>query len=416
MKVMAEVYRMSTKIRNTWNDSYTTFNHIYPSYEIYGKLTYNNYTIKALFSDKSIYSFWRTTEVYDQPDRKDIEATIGSENIHFELSHHAELRDTMTLDTKVTAQHIDYTRSKLIDLGTNHGPAVNNNFHQDNYPEKGAGLEFIFNWDINEKNKLLAGTEARVVKAGPGVYQYIDLYTGKGTALNIRYDETTDTTYGIYAEDTFYATDSLTLIGGVRMDYNDPRETDIVVMPRAAVIYNFTDAFTAKYMYNTGYVRPQMDQSYEVHNSKNNKRVTSEKIRAHDIALIYNTDKTQIIFDVYHMKVYDLNTWTGGAYVNAGNSYSQGLELSFKRSFLDGKLVFDLNYGYATAEEEDEFGNKSTSYKGIPNHLYNAGLDYKFTDNIALYANVHGWRELKMNNAITTDKGWVNPNAYQPDD
>jgi outer membrane receptor for ferrienterochelin and colicin len=168
-------------------------------------------------------------------------------------------------------------------------------------------------------------------------------------------------------------------------------------------------------MYNTGYVRPQMGKSFAVAKSKAGSVKESEKTRAHDVALIYNTENTQMTVDAFHMTIYDLYSYDANAdaHVNTGDIFSQGFELSFKRSFLDGKLLFDLNYGYATVEKEDKFGNESTYYHGIPKHVYAAGLTYLFTDKISLNANVNGWLDLEMNNVPAT--AWYATPAH-PDD
>jgi iron complex outermembrane receptor protein len=407
-----------------WNDDRANFNHIYPSYEIYGKLRFKDFTIKALASEKSIYSFWNTSQSTNYHDVQDKKSIHTSKDIHAELSHHAEFSRAMTLDTKLTAKKIDYVRDKPVEVGTNHGsdfvydPDDPNDVYKEPihdrkeiFPEEGVGLEFIFNWDVNEKNKLLAGTSLRVVEAGPGEYNRFNINTGQPPpvkpAREVLYEETTDTSFGAYVEDAYAATDNLTLIGGIRIDYNDPRETVAVVMPRGAAVYKFSNAWSAKYMYNTGYVRPQMGKSYAVALSKAGSVKESEKIRAHDVAVIYNTEKTQLIVDAFHMTVYDYFTYDANtdAHVNTGDTFSQGIELSFKRSFLDGVLVFDFNYGYATVEKEDKYGKKSTYYHGIPKHVYAAGLTYLFTDKISLYANVNGWRDIEMNNAEATS--WI---------
>jgi outer membrane receptor protein involved in Fe transport len=414
-----------------WNDDRANFNHIYPSYEVYGKLRYNNFTIKALASEKSIYSFWNTSQSTYYHDVQDKKSIHISKDVHVELSHNAKLAPNLTLDTKLTAKKIDYTRDKVVETGSNHGsdfiydpddpndvfkPPVHD--RTEIFPEEGIGLEFLFNWDVNAQNKLLAGTSIRVVEAGPGEYRRFNVNTGEPPpvkpAREVLYDETTDKSYGAYIEDTFYATDKVTLIGGVRIDYNDPRETVAVIMPRGAVVYKFNDSWSAKYMYNTGYVRPQMGKSYAVALSKAGSVKESEKSRAHDVALIYNSEKTQLILDVFHMTVYDMYSYDAfaDAQVNTGDIFSKGFELSFKQSFLEGKLFCDLNYGYATVKKEDKFGNESTYYHGIPKHVYTAGLTYLFTDTISLNANVNGWLDLEMNNVPATS--WY-PTPAHPD-
>jgi len=400
-----------------WNDQHANFNHLYPSYEIFAKVRIKDFTIKALASENNIYSFWTTSESTDYPDKQDKKSVFSSKDIHLELSHHAELSNDKTLDTKITAKQISYIRDKLVEIGTDHGsqfddPAVEPIDYTAKFPENGVGLEFMLNWDVNEKNKLLAGTRVRVINAGPAEINYVNLNTGQTPADDVvrdsvYYNETTDTTYGAYVEDTYYATDNITLIGGLRIDYNTPREEVSVISPRGAAIYKFSDVLSAKYMYNTGYIRPQMSKSFEVALAKEGSVKESQKIRAHDVALIYNTEKTQLIVDVFHLTIYDRNTFDAVTqrHIDAGDIYSQGIELSFKTSLIDRKLFFDLNYGYATAEIEDRFGNKSTYYEGIPDHVYAAGLTYLFTDKISLYANVNGWHDLKMDNVEATS--WI---------
>lgn len=419
-----------------WNDDRANFNHLYPSYEVYGKLRYNDFTIKALVSEKSMYSFWNTSQSTHYRDMQDKESVHTSENVHLELSHNAKLSDAITLDTKLTAKKIDYVRDDPVEVGTDHGsdfiydpddpndvfrPPIHD--RKEIFPEEGVGLECMLHWDINEKNKFLSGASIRVVEAGPGEYNRFNINTGEPPPVKppreVLYEETTDYTYGAYVEDTYHATDNVTLIGGVRIDYNDPREPVSVIMPRGAAIYKFSDAWSAKYMYNTGYVRPQMGKSYEVALTKAGSVKESEKIQAHDVALIYNTENTQLSAGVFYMTVYDLFIYNANQdrFINEGDIYTQGFELSFKRSFLDGKLAFDLNYGYAAAEKEDESGNKSTYYQGFPDHVYAAGLTYLFTDKISLYANVNGWLNLEMNNVPATS--WyatpAHPDSYSGD-
>jgi hypothetical protein len=147
---------------------------------------------------------------------QDKKAIHTSQDMQLELGHHAELSGKATLDTKLTARKIDYVRDKVVAVGTNHGsdfvddpldPAdvfiepVHN--RTELFPEKGAGLEFILNWQINEKNKLLAGASAGIVKAGPGEYRRFNVNTGQPpadpgvAAQTVLYNETTDKTYGV---------------------------------------------------------------------------------------------------------------------------------------------------------------------------------------------------------------------------
>ena len=406
-----------------WNEDRGNYNHLYPSYEIYGKLRYNDFSLKAYVAEKNRYSFWNTSQSTFYHDMQDKESIVSSRDFHFELSHNATINSAMSLVTKLSAKKIDYVRGEPVDVGTNHGsdficdPTDPNDVckeplhdREEQFPEEGVGLETQLNWDINEQNTLVAGARARIVEAGPGVFLRYNINTRQPPANpnieseTVLYDETTDKTIGAYIEDTFYATDALTFIGGVRIDYNDPRETKSVIMPRGSAIYKFTDALTAKYMYNTGYIRPQMSKSFAMAKTKHGSAEESQKVQSHDVAFTYSTGETQLSVDLFHMTVYDLIKYKANeaGFFNDGDITSQGLELMFKQSFLDGKLVFDCNYGYATAEKEDESGNKSDYLQGIPKHIYAAGLTYQFPYNISLNGNITGWRDLEMDNERVT--------------
>lgn len=407
-----------------WNDQRGNFSHIHPSYEIYGKLRYGAFTLKALVSERNKYTFWTTSQSTAYHDVQDKKSIHSSEDIFLELSHLAELSADLILETKLSARKIDYIRDKVVEAGFNHGSdfildpddpddVFREPIHDrtEVFPEEGIGLEWILNWDINEKNTLLAGSRIRVAEAGPGQFRRFNVNTGRPPdpasgieGQTLLYNETTDTTLGAYVEDTFHATDNLTLISGVRVDYNDPRETKSVVMPRGAVIYALNDSMTAKYMYNTGYVRPQMNKSFAVVIDGEGSVRESEKIRSHDVAFMYNTARTHLTVDLYYMTIYDLYEYDADRrlHVNQGDIFTRGIELALKQNFLDEKLWFDLNYGYSTVEIENEAGNTATYYQGIPHHVYSVGLTCQFTDRISLYANIHGWFDLEMNRARAT--------------
>lgn len=406
-----------------WNDQHGKFNHLYPSYEILGKIRIGDFTLKAIASEKSLHGFWGTTisGFNTKADARDEQSLMTSQDMHLEFSHHSELSDTATLDTKLTAKQIRYIRGELIDSGPNHGTAYNASnppFHRsERYPENGFGLEFLLNWDINEQHTLTAGTRLRVVNAGPGSVEHVNLYDGKEstdtTARKVNlYYRTADTTLGVYAEDTYRATSNLTLVGGLRVDYNNPREKVSVVSPRAAAIYRFNDNLTGKYMYNTGYVRPLIAKSFEVAIDRDNSVKESEKIRAHDIALIYNSGSTQLTAGAYQMTIIDRNSYDAflNEHVDDGDLSTQGVELAVRHGFAEGKVLLNFNYGYATAETKNTDGTIESYFEGIPNHVYAAGIDYKISPRTSLYTSVSGWRDLKMDNVEATS--WISSPAH----
>jgi len=66
-----------------------------------------------------------------------------------------------------------------------------------------------------------------------------------------------DNTVGVYAEDRVTFNQARTdVFGGARADYNDWREKRVVLLPRAGIIHSLSSHVTAKYVFNTGYLRP----------------------------------------------------------------------------------------------------------------------------------------------------------------
>ena len=79
----------------------------------------------------------------------------------------------------------------------------------------------------------------------------------------------------------------------------------------------------------------------------------------------------------------------GRRMVNAGKSYSCGIEATLRGSLLDDHLTWNLGYGYTHAAfKEYETASKAgstdiISYKDnkvpfVPNHTYSAAVDYRF--------------------------------------
>jgi outer membrane receptor for ferrienterochelin and colicin len=66
--------------------------------------------------------------------------------------------------------------------------------------------------------------------------------------------------YGVFSEDEYAGLKNTILTLGVRYDYNDLRAAGGKLYPRAAVVYGFSERWSAKYTYNSGYVRPLYGQ------------------------------------------------------------------------------------------------------------------------------------------------------------
>src|ERR1041384_6540227 len=94
------------------------------------------------------------------------------------------------------------------------------------------------------------------------------------------------------------------VVPGARGDHNDWRERRTVVLPRAGVIHSLTNHLTAKYAFNTGYLRPnaayaKASGKFYRSPSKTIEDVNvvdrSEQVRSHDLQLSYSRGPNYIV-------------------------------------------------------------------------------------------------------------------------
>jgi len=374
----------------------------YPSYDFYGKLRVSDMTIKARAAYTSQAYLWNTVI-------KEKETAGIMKHSFVELEKNNKFSGGSTLTTKVNVHHMTYERGvpKSFDSPLETGD-------METMVESGIGGELIYNMSV-QKHNFVMGSKLDVTNIGPNTIE--QFYLGDGTVtpiagrgqypLNKGYFITvfpkTDTEAGIYVEDSIDVMDKLTLVGGLSYEYNDLREVGGQVMPRAAVIYQLTDSLTAKYAYNTGYVRPPAQKKFGAlygHVTK------SEKIAEHDVQLMFYTKKTKSSLTLYDYKIDDYFTWfderkydvsgnwvSGGVgHTNQGGAKGQGAEIDFKYILVSNFSVY-LNYLYAKSVIVAEDGTES-KINGEPEHVYNIGSQWYITKNVALNLNINGYMNM----------------------
>ena len=118
--------------------------------------------------------------------------------------------------------------------------------------------------------------------------------------------------YGFYLEAGWQATPRLKLLAGGRVD-KDSRIADPSYTPRGAVIWNVTDAFTAKYSYATGYLSPAPYFGFATYDSgadlaTPNPGLQPEKTSVHEVDFTYTKKNLQLGLALYHGKQENLIT------------------------------------------------------------------------------------------------------------
>ena len=101
--------------------------------------------------------------------------------------------------------------------------------------------------------------------AGPNRGFRFDTETNLPTAPNLGEEQVPvvdipsgkDNNVAVYAEDRWSFNNAKTdVFAGLRADHNDWRENRTVILPRAGIIHSLSPRLTAKYVFNTGYLRP----------------------------------------------------------------------------------------------------------------------------------------------------------------
>jgi outer membrane receptor protein involved in Fe transport len=248
---------------------------------------------------------------------------------------------------------------------------------------------------------------------GPGEQQVpvIDIPSGR------------DNSVAAYVEDRLTLNDGRTdIFAGVRADYNDWRENRTVVLPRAGVIHTLSDTVTAKYVFNTGHLRPNAAYSksggkFYRSPSKTIEEVNvvdrSERVRSHDVQLTLSSGRSHLIGTVFSMAVDNFISWETKldlGYRNMGRAYSRGIEVE-GRWFVSDALALNGNYSLArgrlraiptgmdingvSQRLDGAVTDADRAWLNYPAHTWNIGADF-IRGRHSLNANVRGWHRMRI--------------------
>jgi outer membrane receptor protein involved in Fe transport len=268
-----------------------------------------------------------------------------------------------------------------------------------------AGPNRGFRFDTVENLPTVPG-------AGEAQVPVIDIPSGK------------DNNAAVYAEDRLSFNDRKTdVFAGVRADYNDWREKRVVILPRAGIIHSLSEGLTAKYVFNTGYLRPNAAYSksggkFYRSPSKTIEDINvvdrSEEVRSHDVQLTWARDRNYLVGTVFYMTVNNFISWETKldlGYRNMGEAYSRGVEVE-GRYFLTDSLALTGNYALArgylrtiptgidingVAQRLDgALTNADREWLNYPAHTWNLGADLILGERQSLNANLRGWSRMNI--------------------
>jgi outer membrane receptor protein involved in Fe transport len=248
----------------------------------------------------------------------------------------------------------------------------------------------------------------------------------------------TDNSVGVYAEDRVTFNASRTdVFAGARADHNDWREHRVVVLPRAGIVHSFSGKLTAKYVFNTGYLRPNAAYSksggkFYRSPSKTIEDVNvvdrSEQVRAHDWQVTYAWDRHYVVGTVFAMAVDNFISWETKldlGYRNMGKASSTGAELE-ARYFVTDDVALSGNYSLARGrlktlpsapdingvvqQLDGAVTDADRRWLNYPAHIWNVGADVVVGERSSLNVNVRGW------NAMRIVAPFTSPNAFGYDE
>lgn len=233
-----------------------------------------------------------------------------------------------------------------------------------------------------------------------------------------------DNAVAVYAEDRHTFNGRKTdVFAGVRADYNDWRESRTVILPRAGIIHSVSPSVTAKYVFNTGYLRPNAAYAksggkFYRSPSKTIEDINvvdrSEEVRSHDLQVSYAGARNYLVGTAFYMTVDNFISWETKldlGYRNMGAAYSHGAEME-GRYFLRNDLALTGNYSLARGflgtlptgvdvngvvqTLDGALTNPSRQWLNYPTHMWNLGVDFFFLGSHSVNANVRGWHSMQI--------------------
>ncbi len=263
------------------------------------------------------------------------------------------------------------------------------------------------NYDIIPKSTIPGGARPgghnEIIKQGGNFIYYTEPGNPASMHLIPRVVDSEFSRYGAYLELSWQIASRLKVIAGGRVD-KDTRIDDPSYTPRGAIIYNVTDAITAKYTYSWAYISPApyFDASYDRGDilATSNPNLQPETSKTHEVNFTYNKDPINLGLSLYYGTQSSLILVSDGAFpantllnpvfvdvagtssralvnsVNSGKSSNAGLDF-YGKAKLTRNLSTWFSYSYTTYEEMT--GGITTGLKGISQNNFRLGATWAIT-------------------------------------
>jgi iron complex outermembrane receptor protein len=333
-------------------------------------------------------------------------------------------RNTHTLNDRVTVASTVYGDMLLQNRFPTYtelfkaGDGENRDHMQDQSNEERAfGVEVTSHVEVSETNRAIVGVKGVHAMIGPNRDSRFNIADNTPASTDYPYigvESGPDNTVAAYLEDIWDVNDRrTTLFGGARIEHNDFRELKTVILPRAGVIHSVSDRLTAKYVFNTGYLRPNAVYAKTTGIIVDSTRGPSqeillvdrsERIRNHEVQVYWKRGTTHVGVNVFNMSVdnyisFDASNVPQG-YKNLGTAHSRGVEVE-GGGRIGTHLRLHGNYSFVHAELDDgthrgaitDDHDRTLNY---PRHIVNLGLTWMGTSGRSLNVNANAWMDMSV--------------------
>lgn len=291
--------------------------------------------------------------------------------------------------------------------------------------ERALGAEVSADVRFTENQHATFGIKAVHASIGPNRDARFDIAENVPASTEYPYvgvESGNDNTTAAYFEDIWDVNDKkTTLFVGSRIEYNDFREEKAVLLPRGGVIHSLTDASTVKYVFNTGYLRPNAVYSKTSGIIVDDRRGPnqdfllvdkSESIQNHEVQWYWRTDQRYLAVNTFYMRItnyisFDANNTPQG-YKNLGDAESRGIEVEGRQRLGQSWDVY-TNYSFVRAEldksqHQGALTNDDNQTLNYPSHIYNLGATWLGWDGArSLDLHLGGWSKMQIVKPLSGD-------------
>lgn len=354
---------------------------LYPSFYMNGKARFDDWTLQAISMNTQLYHLNQVQNLkIDRRRFQYVNSLILNKDDHYSDALLGTLRFNYSTKREVWAT-IDFPNGSGIFANKIADP-----YDFDMYQN-------VFNSEYSLQHK----TDRNFLQGGvqwahkQHRHNYIMLYNPDDlsvtdTAVGQRVDHVNTNTVGAYVSEEFQATDKLKLVAAMRADQDSSLRSyrhRWWVSPRAAAIYQATDGWTTKLMYNTATRMPApwngpLDTIWGNDNAVvntqglqgafGNVNPNAEKpevLRAAEWQNIFQGDRSRLAVTLFYQKLEDYITWFN-PFTNAGDFEGQGVEADFSM-----KLGAPLKFRAGGSYVETLIRNPLPANSFSPHHAVN---------------------------------------------